>query len=78
MPDWLKNAFALGYGSPELQKDLHAALFAMAAWGAIRLPQIQTFTWDQFTGDLKIVVCLGAAKFLASFVTNNQPPGPTK
>ena len=69
------DLFDLGYGKAEFQKDLHAAIFAMGTWAAIRLPEIKSFTMDQFEGDLKIILILGAARFLASFVTNNKPPG---
>lgn len=76
--NWLKDLFALGYGKPEFQQDLKAAVLAMAAWAAIRIPQIKSFTIEEFEGDLKIVLALGVAKFLSSYVTNNTPPGGPK
>jgi hypothetical protein len=68
-----KDYVNIGYGKPEFQKDLHVAIFAMASWAAIRLPQISTFTMAEFQSDLKIMLILGLSKFLASFITNNQP-----
>lgn len=66
--------FSLGYGAVEFHRDLHAAIFAVAAWGAIRIPQITTFTQEQFVIDLKMAASILAAKFLASYVLNNKPP----
>jgi hypothetical protein len=70
LSDW----FNFGYGPVEFHRDLHAAVFAGAAWASIRIPEIKEFTAEQFIGDLKVIGCLMLAKFLASYVLNSKPP----
>ena len=72
----LKTWFDLGYGPPEFHRDLHAAIFGLATWAAIRIPEWHSFTADQFHADLKVAATLFAAKFVASYVTNSVPPKP--
>jgi len=70
----LKKLFDFGYGIDEFHRDLNPAIFALASWLMIRLPQIDHFTLDQFNSDLRYAGILILCKYLSSFVTNSKTP----
>ena len=72
--------FELGYGKPEFSRDLHAMIVAAAGFLIVRLPFLQTATWESVKSDLITLVSIAVVAGLKSYLTaaNVTAPEPPK
>lgn len=73
-----KAWFSLGYGPQEFHRDVHVAWVVLLTYLVTRLPEIKTYTIDDFKQDAWTVGSMIVITLAKSFLTDNTPPDPNK
>ena len=69
--DW----FQIGYGPAEFHRDVHVAWVVFLTYALTRIPQIRSFTWDQFKEDSLTVGSMIVITIIKSYLGKTQQPG---
>ena len=68
--DW----FDTGYGPQEFHRDRHVVWVVFLTYAITRIPQYQSFNWEQCKQDLLTVGVMAFVTLAKSYLGNNTPP----